>query len=340
MERVHLSRDIQLRAVGMIQGGMTIRDVAAAVNSSKSTIGRLWQRYQETGDVKERHRGPTRKTNAIQDRFLRINCLRNRNLTANQLKAQLQNVHQVVVSGQTVRNRLHEVDLHARRPIKVPVLSRGNRARRLEWAEEHINWQQQDWARVLFTDESRFGLRPDSRRIRVWRRPGNENRLRTVQEVDRYQGGTIMVWAGIGIGRRTELVFVEGSLTANVYRDMILQPVILPEAEQIGGQFLFMQDNARPHVARIVRDFLQEHNIAVLPWPAQSPDLNPIEHVWDMLGKRVLDQGIVFQTREELSNCLQYQWGQIDQNEIDNLIRSMPNRCRAVINSRGGHTLY
>lgn len=340
MQRHHLDRETQLRAIGMIQGGMNIRDVAEAVHSTKSTIGRLWQRFEETGDVRERHTGPTRATQPVHDRFIRLQAVRNPNVTASQLRSELQNVHDITVTAQTIRNRLHENTLHSRRPIRVPVLSRGNRTTRLRWAEEHQNWQEQDWAHILFTDESRFGLRPDSRRIRVWRRPGNASRLETIHEVDRYQGGTLMIWAGVSLGFRTDLVLVEGFLTANQYRDNILEPIVRPHAARIGENFILMHDNARPHVARTVRHFLEQHNIEVLPWPAQSPDLNPIEHVWDMLKRRVLNQGLVFQTREELFNCLQEQWQQIDQNDIDNFIRSMPNRCRAVINNRGGHTLY
>ena len=101
-----------------------------------------------------------------------------------------------------------------------------------------------------------------------------------------------------------------------------------------------MQDNARPHTAWVVREFLETEHINVLPWPAQSPDLNPIEHLWDSIGRRLFHQQMHLQTRQQLFNCLSDLWNNTTQMEIDNLISSMPNRCQAVINERGGHTTY
>lgn len=340
MNRRHLNRDEQLRAVGMVEAGQTYRGVAEALITSASVICRLMERYRETGDVRERHTGRTRATNPIQDRFIRLNALRDRSVTAGQIVNQLNQTHNIVVSDQTVRNRLHEFNLHSRRPLRVPPLTRGNRALRLEWAHEHLQWGHQEWSTILFTDESRFGLHPDSRRLRVWRQPGNLERLRAYQEVYSYQGGTVMVWGGIQMGRRTDLVLLDGFVNAASYRDSILQPVVLPYAAEIGPNFQLMHDNARPHTARLVREFLETENINVLPWPAQSPDLNPIEHIWDSMGRRLFNQQRQFQTREQLFNCLIDLWNTTEQEEIDNLISSMPNRCQAVVNARGGHTTY
>ena len=122
----------------------------------------------------------------------------------------------------------------------------------------------------MFTDESRFGLHPDSRRIRVWRQPGAEHRLRNVQEVRTFQGGTIMVWGGIILGGRTDLVFLERTINANDYIDFILRPIVVPFAENAGPNICLMHDNARPHTANVVRNFLQTNEIPVLLWPAQS----------------------------------------------------------------------
>ena len=97
-----------------------------------------------------------------------------------------------------------------------------------------------------------------------------------------------MVWGGISLGGRTALhVLARGSLTAIRYRDEILRPLVRPYAGAVGPGFLLMQDNARPHVAGVWQQFLQEEGIDAMDWPVRSPDLNPMEHIWDIMSRSV-----------------------------------------------------
>jgi transposase len=82
-------------------------------------------------------------------------------------------------------------------------------------------------------------------------------------------------------------------------------------------------DNAISHTARSVRDFLQDRNVSVLPWPAKSPDLNPIEHVWDLLDQRVRSRAIPPRNVWELAGALVEEWGNISQQELSELVQSM-----------------
>ena len=100
-----------------------------------------------------------------------------------------------------------------------------------------------------------------------------------------------------------------------------------------------MHDNARPHVARICRQFINRNNVNVLPWPAVSPDMNPIEHIWDYLGRKVRARGNVHSLRD-LENALSQEWNNIPNVVIRRYVRSMRGRLVACINSRGGHTRY
>jgi transposase len=107
-----------LRAVGMLENGAIQRVVAEGLHISQSVISRLWSRYRSTGDGAKRHTGRCRVTTQRQDRFLQMTARRQPNITVMQLVQRLQEDHQLLVSDQTVRRRLHEVNLHARKPHK------------------------------------------------------------------------------------------------------------------------------------------------------------------------------------------------------------------------------
>jgi len=105
-----------------------------------------------------------------------------------------------------------------------------------------------------------------------------------------FGGGSVMVWAGISFFRRTELVILPPpGLTFARYVDEVLRPHVLPLRNNMEENFILMQDNARAHTARHTRDFLQRNNITVLDHPPLSPDLNPIEHLWDLPNHRLRD---------------------------------------------------
>lgn len=190
----------------------------------------------------------------------------------------------------------------------------------------------------MFTDESRFCLRRGDGRARVYRRVGERYADVCVHEVDRYGGGSIMVWGGISYQNRTPLVIVRGNLTGQRYRDEILTPVVVPFLNANVNVTLFQQDNARCHTAHVCRNFLTQQNINVLDWPACSPDLSPIEHLWDALDRRIRRRNP--QTLAQLEFFFIQEWNAIPQRDIQTLFNSMRRRCTAVMNAQGGHTRY
>ena len=100
-----------------------------------------------------------------------------------------------------------------------------------------------------------------------------------------------------------------------------------------------MHDNARPRVTRICRQFLNRNNVNVLPGPAVSPDMNPIEHIWDYLGRKVRARGNAHNLRD-LENTLIQEWNNIPNVVIRRYVRSVQGRLAACIKCRGGHTRY
>ncbi|GFT02852.1 transposable element Tcb2 transposase [Trichonephila clavipes] len=185
--------------------------------------------------------------------------------------------------------------LYARRPVVYVPLTRQHRTARLQWCREHHNWTEQDWACVLFSDESRFSLSSDCRRQLIWRESGTAYRPENIQEKDRYPTCSIMVWAGIMINGRTRLhVVANGTMTGQRYIDEVLLPHVRLFRGAVGDKFVFMDDNATCHRTLAVQDCLDSEGIQRLVWPARSADLNPIENVWDALGGKKIYLNIIF----------------------------------------------
>ena len=101
-----------------------------------------------------------------------------------------------------------------------------------------------------------------------------------------------------------------------------------------------MDDNERAHRARITDQYLEQATIVRMEWPARSPDLNPIEHAWDMLQADVSSRPMQPASVQELRQALLEEWDQIPQYKIRRLISSMQRRCQAVIEAWGHHTRY
>ncbi|GFU37670.1 transposable element Tcb2 transposase [Trichonephila clavipes] len=150
-----------------------------------------------------------------------------------------------------------------------------------------------------------------------------------------------MVWGRISIGGRTDLHIIRnGTLTGRRYADEMLQPHVIPYAGAIGDSFVFQDDNTRPHRARLVENMLETETIQRMECPAYSPDMNPIEHVWDRLGRRIAARPRPSATVRDLEIALLEECNSIPQRLIDNHIATMANKCAAVLAVRGDHTPY
>ncbi len=134
-------------------------------------------------------------------------------------------------------------------------------------------------------DESRFSLYRADGRQHVWHCVGEW--FADVNVVDRvaHGGSGVMVWIGICYGQRTQVLFIDGILSVQIYCDKILRPIVVPFIHD--HHLMLQHDNARLHVARICTQFLKAENIPVLAWLAYSLDMSSIEHVWVALDWRI-----------------------------------------------------
>ena len=232
--------------------------------------------------------------------------------------------------------------MRARRPIKRPQLTLRHRHARFDRSHDHLGWTIRTWRRVHWSDESRFSLRPTDGRERVWRKRNTSFQDNHILGTTALGDGGVTVWGCFSFDCKLDLYVLDGNLTGQKYRDNVLAPRVVPISTIMRWleRPIFMDDNARPHRARIVQHFLQQEAVQKIPWPAMSPDMNPIEHVWDFIGRKIYQRNLKCQIIDELRTPILQEWQQFPQERLRRLVRIMTRRVTELHNKRGGYTRY
>ncbi|UYV70155.1 hypothetical protein LAZ67_7002015, partial [Cordylochernes scorpioides] len=311
----HMSEFETGRAIGLKEAGWSNRLIARHLCRSDAVIRRCWQKWVNNGRMQRQDgSGRPRATTEREDRAI----VRMAVAAPESTLSTIQRVTATQVSKRTINRRLRERNLRARRPLRCLSLTPVHRQVRLQWCRKRSTWNCADWGRIVFSDESRFLLCPDDRHKRVWRRPGQRvDPGLTVEHHTCSQQG-VMVWGAISFDIRTPLVVIPGTLTAQRYVDDIQRPGLLRFLSHHPG-LTFQQDNARPHTSRVTMDCLQ--SCRNLPWSARSPDLSPIEHFWDVMGRRLQPSRNV----DYLARQLETIWQEIPKHTIWNLYHRFLN---------------
>jgi len=246
------------------------------------------------------------------------------------------------VDPRTVRYNLNRMGLSGRRPRRKPLLTKKHKKARLEFAQEYKSWTGLDWADVYFSDETNINLFSSDGMQWVWRREGEELLEECVAPTVKYGGGKVVLWGGMAKYVPAELHFIEGNMNADKYLE-ILNNYMLPSALRIVGKdFIYLEDNdpkhGGPRGSLKVRKWFKTKKVSRIPFPPQSPDLNPIEHLWGSLKIRVNERRP--RSIEELKKFISEEFFATDRTFIEKLINSMPARLKAVIKARGGYTKY
>ena len=244
------------------------------------------------------------------------------------------------VSRETVRHVLLESHMRASVMRKKPMLTSGQKKTRLDWAVAHADWTIDQWSRVLFSDETRIARVSARGRHYVWHSVSDPNPLHGIVPTLRFGGGSVSIWACMcsrGLGWACRIV---ETLDSALYVNILNDEMSWSASWFFGNEpFIFQQDNSSVHTAHVVSQWFDEHKVDVLNWPSQSPDLNPIEHFWAELKRRIARRPIVRNSADlwtQVQLVLDEFWAPSGAAYCLKLVQSMPSRVQAVIRAKGG----
>ena len=328
------------KVLALSEEGYSQREVARRVGCCQRSVSDILKKERLTGGVRDRKIiGRKRKTTTKEDRLIVRKSKADRFKTATEIKAKMQVEHGVHISSSTTRRRLREAGLNGCKTRQKPRLTARHKRARLQFARLPKNWSARQWSRVIFSDESHFLIHRSDGRVYVRRMVGEALNENCVQATVQHGGGGIMVWGCISRKGMGILEKVNGRLDGNGYI-YILENALVPTRDMLSmpRRWIFQQDNATCHTSKLVKQWFKDENITVMNWPVQSPDLNPIENMWDHLKRTVGEKNP--KTTKELWKSVKDAWNKFPRERLLNLIDSMPNRCKAVIKARGGPTTY
>jgi len=326
--------------IRLLNDGLSERAIAARVDVSNGTVNKIVQSFLPS------HSKPKAGRPALLTSREKTFCVhkitRGRKENAVQVSLSLEEELGVRASPSTVRRALKEAGLCATEKPKKPLLSEANRRKRLAFAKRHQHWTIDDWRRVVWSDETKINRFCSDGRKWAWIRDGEQIQAKHVKLTVKHGGGNIKVWSCItydGVGWLTQ---IEDTMDSLLYREILQDELTrtLEEYHLDPGSVIFQHDNDPKHTSKLVREWLDGQEFETMIWPPQSPDLNPIEHMWAWLKGRLNEYETAPKGIKELFDRVGQTWYGFTKEECRKVINTMPERCQAVIKAKGGWTDY
>lgn len=340
-----ISTTTKKQALNLFKKGKSTGQVATLLNISQRSTANVLAINKENAIINKG--GRPRRLTAKDAQIARLDLKRGRARSAVQATKRLNATLATKVSVQTVRRALRDIGMNAKKVVRRPALKKQHKAARKQFYAKYCEWTLEDWKCVVFSDESKFNrICSDGVKYQWDDLPGRIT-PRTVRGTVNFNGGNVKVWSCMSWYGPGFITLIDGTMDAETYKT-ILQEDLQALMEEWGlepGAWVFQHDNDSKHTAKLVKKYLEsvhltEEEGTLLTWPARSQDLNPIEHMWSELERRLAAYEEYPKGCRELWARIAKEWHAIPPEFCQNLIKSMHNRLEAVRRAKGGNTKY
>ena len=253
------------------------------------------------------------------------------------IAAEIEEVGGQPVSSQTICHTLHQISVRGCHPRRKPLLRTIHKKAHKQLVEDMSTKHMDYCNHVLWSDEMKNNLFGSDGFKHVWRRPGEEYKDKCVMPTVKHAGGNVMVWGCMSSAGVGELYFTEGNINSNMYSE-ILQQSMFPLLYKLGCRAVFQQDNGSKHTSKTTTTLMKRLRVKVMDLPSMSPDVNPIEHLWGILKRKVEVRKV--SNICQLRDVIMEEWKSTPLATCEALVNSMPRRVKAVLDNDGGHTKY
>lgn len=238
----------------------------------------------------------------------------------------------------TVRNIFATKNIYAYSPIKKPLLSNKNVLKRYELSKKWIKMPVSDVKRIIFSDETKINQHYNDGKCKVWREPGKGLKKENILQPVKFGGISVMIWGCFSYSGIGKIYFIDGIMDAVEYTN-ILSSCLCESAEKMGiPQYIFQQDNDPKHTSKLAKEYFAENKIDVMDWPAQSPDMNPIENIWALVKRGVIEKNP--KNKMELKNAILSVWESITQETTKRYALSFKRRAMELYRAKGRSINY